>query len=97
MMVGVTSERTWQTGDLVLRPGDHPAIKSDCVLSYASLKLVNVERIARSYLEIPKLVWAERRASAVTIEQIQDALLESGRLESRYVDLIAKARKRAAT
>jgi len=94
LVVGVTSNDQWRAAEFVLHAGDHPGIRSACVLSFASLKLVNVERLARGYREMPKLLWAERKAHPGLIDRIQRALLESKRLEARFAELVAKARER---
>jgi len=96
LVVGTTTKTRGAIGSFVLHPGDHPALKDDSFLSYASLQLANMEKLARSYREIPKLVWSERKASAVLIVQIQQVLIDSNMLESRYVELIAVARQRFA-
>lgn len=95
-MVCATTRRPGQTRSFVLHPGDHPAIKADSILSYASLQLLNMEKLARAYRATPKLVWSERKSDDVHIRQIQQALIDSGMLEPRYEKLIAKAQERFA-
>jgi len=79
--------------DFVLHEGDHQAITSDCVLSYATLQLANMEKLARAYREFPKLFLAERKASPELVTSIQQALLDSGMLEGQHVQLVTKAQE----
>lgn len=94
LIVGATSRKPEDTSEFVLHSGDHPALKSDSILSFASVQLANMEKLARSYRDIPKLVWSERKAEASLIARIQHELLGSGVLEPRHELLIAKAQNR---
>jgi len=94
LVVSATTKKRGTTRSFVLHLGDHPALKDDSILTYASLQLANMEKLALGYRETPRLVWSERKANAGLIVQIQQALIDSGMLESRYAELVAKAQDR---
>ncbi len=42
LIVGATTKKRGAIGSFVLHPGDHPSLKDDSFLRYASIKLANM-------------------------------------------------------